>query len=140
MLFMHFLMIPRSFEGAAAISSPGSKGSCGASKQGHNPKRLRMAWSTEETENLRQAVREESNKNWRFTATRLGTRSLQQAHEKWLHMSRSTKKEPWSPEEDAIIVEGVQTRGTKWAHIAEMLPGRDPVDVPFRYESKLGSN
>lgn len=55
-----------------------------------------------------------------------------------LQLNPEVKKEPFSAEEEAIIVEKHQEYGNKWAQIAKYLPGRtDNVSTGRQHASSL---
>ena len=48
------------------------------------------------------------------------------------------KKTKWQPEEDRILLQGIQTFGCgKWTKIAKLLPGRNPKQCRERYIGQL---
>jgi len=58
------------------------------------------------------------------------------SHESGINGEESTKKRnKWSPDQDAILVEVVQRNGAKdWNHIASFFPGRNADNVRLRYK------
>ena len=83
-------------------------------------------WSEAEDALLRQAVQEFGGKNWKKIAARLKGRSDVQCLHRWQKVLRpGLVKGPWTPEEDAVVMDLVQVHGTKkWSHIARQLRGR----------------
>lgn len=83
-------------------------------------------WSTEEDEMLRQAVLKYGGKNWKKIASELPDRSDVQCLHRWQKVLKpGLIKGPWTPEEDAVVVELVKTHGQKkWSFIAKQLKGR----------------
>jgi hypothetical protein len=83
-------------------------------------------WSEEEDDLLRRAVKEFGGKNWKKIASRLHGRTDVQCLHRWQKVLRpGLVKGPWTPEEDAMVLQLVQVHGTKkWSHIARQLNGR----------------
>lgn len=83
-------------------------------------------WSEEEDNLLRKAVEECGGKNWKKIASCLKGRSDVQCLHRWQKVLRpGLVKGPWTPEEDAIVIDLVKVHGTKkWSHIARQLNGR----------------
>ena len=83
-------------------------------------------WTSEEDASLRAAVDANSGKNWKRIALRLPGRTDVQCLHRWQKVLRpGLVKGPWTPEEDATVVELVAKHGQKkWSFIARQLRGR----------------
>ena len=69
-----------------------------------------------------------------------GGRNSKQCRERWHnHLDPDVKKGPWSPEEDATIIEQQKVFGNQWARIAEFLPGRTDMSVKNRWHTFVRS-
>jgi len=61
-----------------------------------------------------------------------------QCRERWYnHLSPDVRKDPWSEEEDKIIIESQQKYGPKWTTISSFLKGRTPNSIKNRWNSTL---
>ena len=83
-------------------------------------------WTAEEDATLRQAVAANAGRNWKNIATHLPGRSDVQCLHRWQKVLKpGLVKGPWTPQEDAHVVELVQKYGQKkWSFIASQLQGR----------------
>ena len=83
-------------------------------------------WTPEEDEQLRQAVVTNNAKNWKKIARSLPDRTDVQCLHRWQKVLKpGLIKGPWTPEEDAKVVELVKMHGQKkWSLIARELKGR----------------
>ena len=83
-------------------------------------------WTAEEDAALRQAVAANAGRNWKNIATHLPGRSDVQCLHRWQKVLKpGLVKGPWTPQEDALVVELVQKYGQKkWSFIASQLQGR----------------
>lgn len=83
-------------------------------------------WSEGEDEQLRLAVQEFGGKNWKKIASRLHGRTDVQCLHRWQKVLKpGLVKGPWTPEEDATVIELVDKHGKKkWSQIARQLGGR----------------
>lgn len=83
-------------------------------------------WTAEEDEALRNAVNANSGKNWKKIALHLPGRTDVQCLHRWQKVLKpGLVKGPWTPHEDAMVVEMVQKYGQKkWSFIARQLQGR----------------
>ena len=63
--------------------------------------------------------------HWSKVALQMGTRSVKQCRERWIHhLDPEVSKKDYSPEEDTKLLELHATLGNKWADIARSLTGR----------------
>ena len=83
-------------------------------------------WTAEEDSALREAVNANSGKNWKKIAVKLPGRTDVQCLHRWQKVLKpGLVKGPWTPQEDALVVELVQKYGQKkWSFIARQLHGR----------------
>lgn len=83
-------------------------------------------WSQEEDSTLRSAVSSNAGKNWKKIALQLPGRTDVQCLHRWQKVLKpGLVKGPWTPEEDAMVVQLVAEHGQKkWSFIARQLQGR----------------
>jgi hypothetical protein len=84
-------------------------------------------WTKAEDAQLCEAVKAIGPKNWRRISAEFlqGRRSDVQCLHRWQKVLRpGLVKGPWTPSEDAIIVQSISEGMTKWSEIAERIPGR----------------
>lgn len=80
------------------------------------------------------------NNNWDAVAKLLPWRSARQCRDRWTYyLSPSNNLEPFSPEEDQLIVQKVNELGKKWANISKFFTGRSDNSIKNRWYSKLKS-
>ncbi|OEL19622.1 Transcription factor MYB44 [Dichanthelium oligosanthes] len=96
-------------------------------------------WTAEEDEALRRAVREHGRQNWAAIAGDVaGGRGAKSCRLRWCqHLAPELDSRPFTPEEDARIVEQQRVHGNKWATIARYLHGRSDNAVKNRWNSAL---
>eukprot|EP00887_Chlorella_sp_A99_P004283 scaffold15.g4283.t1 len=86
----------------------------------------RTCWTPEEDVKLIQLVESYGACNWSLVAKSLGSgRNGKSCRLRWFNqLDPCLKKEPFSPEEEEVIIAKHGELGNKWAQIAKFLPGR----------------
>ncbi|KAK6162379.1 hypothetical protein DH2020_002220 [Rehmannia glutinosa] len=70
-------------------------------------------------------VGKQPTKNWAEIALQLPGRMGKQCRERWNnHLKPEINKDPWTKEEETILINAHSEYGNKWSEIAKILPGR----------------
>jgi hypothetical protein len=99
-------------------------------------------WKKNEDDYLRNLVLEYGPKNWSYIATKMNDQGIKrlgkQCRERWYnHLSPEVRKDPWTDEEDKIIIDAHNKFGSKWTAISSLLKGRTPNAIKNRWNSTL---
>ena len=103
-----------------------------------NPVLIKGSWTPEEDETIINFVSQYGVKNWTKLAELLPGRIGKQCRERWRnHLDPNVNTNPFTPEEDAILIELHEKWGNSWVKISEQLPGRSDNAVKNRWNSTL---
>lgn len=90
----------------------------------------RHKFTAEEDEKLRELVRELGENDWGEVSSRLGTRSPRQCRERFKnYLAPNLRNDPWTKEEERLLIAKQKEFGTRWSVIASFFPERSDVNI-----------
>ncbi|KAJ0966718.1 hypothetical protein J5N97_023635 [Dioscorea zingiberensis] len=90
-----------------------------------NPNLIKGSWTKEEDDQIIRLVAQHGTKNWSIIAKSVPGRIGKQCRERWHnHLNPTIRKDPWTREEELVLIHAHKEHGNKWAEIAKRLPGR----------------
>ena len=104
---------------------------------GPRRKGQRRKFTTEEDGKIRHLV-EEVGYEWEEVSRELGTRTAKQVRDRYVnYLQGGLRSDPWTPEEDAQVLEMRKMFGPKWVRMSRMVPGRSANDIKNRWHRHL---
>lgn len=97
----------------------------------------RVKWSEEDDKLLIQLV-SECGHNWPMIATRMEGRTSKQVKERWTNqLDPMISTDPWTAEDDQLLVELIRELGHSWCEISRRMNGRTESMVKNRFHANL---
>lgn len=94
----------------------------------------KIKFTKEEDERLRQIVTHFGDQDWAVIADQMPGRNQRQCRERWLnYLSPHVNKEPFTIEEDQLLIEKHKEFGSRWVRIAKYFSGRSDTSIKNRW-------
>ncbi|OHT01280.1 Myb-like DNA-binding domain containing protein [Tritrichomonas foetus] len=95
----------------------------------------RFKFTSDEDILLTSLVTKFGEDNWALISRHMINRSIRQCRERWRnYLSPNVRTDPFSPEEDAVLVEKVRVFGNRWRFISKFFYGRSDIAVKNRWQ------
>jgi hypothetical protein len=98
----------------------------------------RRKFTSDEDDQLRSLVDTLGTKSWEEIARFMPDRTARQCRDRYKnYLLENLITEPWTPEEDEIVIRQFHVIGPKWVQIGKMLSGRSGNNVKNRWHKHL---
>jgi hypothetical protein len=94
----------------------------------------RRRFTADEDAVITRGMQSDPPDSWHHIAKRLPGHTVRQCRERWLnYLSPDIRSEPWSPEEDQLLVEKIRQMGRTWTAMRAFFNGRSAADIKNRW-------
>ncbi|KAH0792771.1 Myb-like DNA-binding domain containing protein [Histomonas meleagridis] len=102
--------------------------------------RNRFKFEKHEDEKLKELIAKYGTHSWKKVAEEMEGRNVRQCRERWKHyLSNDMKNNPWSKEEEILLLQKVAEVGHKWTRLAKLFPERTDIQLKLHWH-KLQKN
>ncbi|OHT05974.1 Myb-like DNA-binding domain containing protein [Tritrichomonas foetus] len=109
-----------------------------ATAQTNKKHSIKVKFTPEEDEKLKMLVMAHGTSAWSFIAHLMGTRNHRQCRERWKnYINPSLRSDPWTLEEDQLLVDKYAEFGPKWNKIAKSFANRSDNSIRNRWQLML---
>jgi hypothetical protein len=99
---------------------------------------VKLKFTVEEDEKLKMLVLTHGTNSWAFIARLMGTRNHRQCRERWKnYLNPALRTDPWTLEEDQLLVDRYAAFGAKWNKIAKSFANRSDNSIRNRWQLML---
>lgn len=96
---------------------------------------LKSKFTLEEDQKLIELATKSTSRNWNMIAQQLGTRNARQCRERWNnYLNPNLRNDPWTEEEDRLLLEKSAIYGTHWNKISKSFRCRSDNSIRNRYQ------
>lgn len=95
---------------------------------------LRKAFTKKNDEKLISIIKSIGTSDWKKVAERMCIFTARQCKDRYnIYLKETNKQEPWSPEEDELLIKLQAEFGSKWTKISEFFEGRNINNIKNRW-------
>ena len=92
-------------------------------------------FSERDDNKLKELVRQYGENNWKKIASKMPGRNKRQCRDRWFrYLSPTVNHNPWSKQEDDLLMELVTKTYPKWREISKFFEGRNDIQIKNRYK------
>lgn len=107
---------------------------CGTTHSRQKPVRRKSKFTREEDEQLSKLIARYGSSNWDLIASKMPNRNARQCRDRWYYsVSPDVSKEPWSQDEDQLLLWAYSKLGPKWVQISRCFRNRTDTHIKNRW-------